>query len=281
MNLRITSCMLALLAGAAGAENTDISVALSPAIEQDPDHVPYRTVEMIVDNGSSATVHSITLSESRGGADLQVELTVPPKSKQTVRIALPAAAVHQDYTAAVVASEGTSAGKIADVACAIEWPAEDVNPHVLIDPVVCRSWEEELLVWPGRVVRSTFLIALVASLALAGTLLVRRPVIRTTALLLLLVAASAAIWGYLDEEPTVVIDDAGEQYLAVRCLRSADWVRIEGPVGPVYSSAAQMQADRTVLLAGADGGAFVWIRPDQVLLFRRLGEAHRSGRIPE
>ena len=85
MNLRITSCMLALLAGAAGAENTDISVALSPAIEQDPDHVPYRTVEMIVDNGSSATVHSITLSESRGGADLQVELTVPPKSKQTVR----------------------------------------------------------------------------------------------------------------------------------------------------------------------------------------------------
>ena len=280
MSTRITACMIALLAGTAAA-GSGVSITLSPADEQDSDHVPYRTAELAIDNPTDATVHSVSLRESRGGAHVQIQLTVPPKSARTVRIALPAASVRQDYTAAVVASEGTSMGKIADVACTIEWPVEVVDPQVLIDPALYRPWEEELPAWSARVVRTTFLVAVLACLALAATLIVRRPVLRAGAVLVILAAASAGVWVFLDAQETVVIrEDENAGVLAVRCRRSAEWVRLDGRLAPVYTSAAHMEADQSVLLPGDSPGAFVWIRPDQVLLFRRLGQV-RTPLAPE
>lgn len=274
MSMRITACMIALLAGAAGAETSEVSITLSPAGEQDPGYVPYRTAELAVDNPTEATIQSISLRDSRGGARVLILLTAPPKSARTVRIALPAASIHQDYIAAVVASEGTDMGKIADVACTIEWSAEVVDPQVLIDPALYRPWEEELPAWPARVVRTTFLLAVLACLALAATWIARRPAVRAAAVLAVLASASAGVWVFLDAQETVVVsEDEKAGILAVRCRRAADRVRLDGALAPVYASAAHMEADESVLFPGATPSTNVWIRPDQVLLLRRLGQA--------
>lgn len=277
MTGRGTTCgfmllVLALVAGPVAAESLT-AVSLAPAEAPDPADHPYRTAELSITNGGDIAIRSIQLRESAGGPQIVLRTTIPPGSQQTCLIPLPATSVQQNYAVSLLDAAGRPVSMSPLPGCAITWPAESVNTDTLIDPGLHAEWWDELPCWPARLVRTTFLAAVLACLALAATLVLRRPALRIGAVLLVLVAASTGMWQLLSRQQTVIVtEDPDRGIVVVQCRRSGPWTAPGQRLAPVYDRAEQMARDRTTLILGGDDpGVHALLRPDDVRLFYRMG----------
>ena len=263
--------VLGLVAGAVQAE-APATASLSPAEPPDPADHPYRTAELSVTNRGDVTIRSIRLRESAGGPEIVLRTTIPPGSEQMCRAALPASSIQQSYAVSLLDAAGRPIGTSPLPECAITWPAESVNTDTLIDAGLYAEWWDELPRWPTRLVRTTFLAAVLACLALAATRVLRRPALRVGAVAVVLLAASAGMWQFLSRQQTVIVTEEPDRgIVVVQCRRSGPWTAPGRRLAPVYDRVEQMARDRTTLVFGGDDpGVHTVLRPDEVRVFYRM-----------
>jgi len=261
-----------------------LGVSLGPAARQDETHPTYRAAVLTIDNSDGSVGRVIRAAAVRcadGGATFLYPLAVAPKTKQTLNVSLPALSVRQEVDVRLLAGESADAPVLASRRLVVTWPEEVISSMQarIVDLAAYQAWEREhpMPTWPATLKRNVFLLLVLAAVAAAATLLVRRPLLRIIGIAVIVAAAVAVLVVPLSRVEEVSAGDfrferlaatrpAAERMLAVTCLRTADWRHPDAGLIPLYRSREEMAADTMVVRA--DGGISVTLAPNSVRLFR-------------
>jgi hypothetical protein len=283
IRLLVITLVLAAAAADAGGE---LTVSAEPAQRQDESLLPYLGAELTIDNSDGSVgqvIRAVSIRCADGGATLRYAAAIAPRTRQTLRVRLPAVSVRQEVDVRLMAGPEADAGELAWRKVVVRWPEEllaRAGPG-LIDPAAYQAWERQhsLPRWPEALKRNIFLTLVVAAVAATATLLIGRSWLRLAGIALVVAAAAAmqlalvsgvekvSVGDFQYERLAATTQPVRERMLAVTCLRSADWHWPDAALAPVYRSVEQMAADTMVVNVGQ--GISVALQPDDVRLFRR------------
>ncbi len=276
--------LLTLLALTGSALGGDVSVTLTPAEEQDPTRYPYRKAELTISNDTDRRVDISQLRWKQGGPTIQFpRANIPPHTEWKIALELPAISLIQIYDLKLLPA-GRPDGTVFTVAAEIDWPVKLLTTGEFIDPPAYEPYEGDLPRWPNELRKKTFLLLLVSSVLLCGVLFIRRGMVRLV--LLLVIAGSAAVAIGMVLSPSSVVVEEIDDLLVLRSRRTGSVIITPGEViapgdrrfpvknyypVPVYISPWQMWEDDSIIHTG-EPEVHLTLRPDEIRLFRRLGE---------
>lgn len=274
MTPTLTRSALLLLLYAAPSAAGEITASLEPAQTRDPAVYPYRAAVLTIHNKTGRAFRAVRLRWRRGGGPaVVVAATLPPQTKQTVRVFLPAAAAEQTYAVELLSEDRHHSEAAARVEADISWPIAAVTDEAFVDPYPCDRYESAAQPWTALVRARALLVAVLAALAIAATLLAPRGAPRLVLMLLLAAGATAAVWAVglpqdLVTETHLPLEAAtsADRLTVVSTRRTVLWTSADTHLAPIYYNPLQMAAETMVLHHRT--GASVRIRPGRVRLFR-------------
>ena len=257
-----------LLAAPVAAGETTVS--LRAAETQDPADLPFRSASLTIVNKSPEVICSVRLRERVGGPTFIYFVTIAPKTRQLVSVALPAVTSQQSYTISLLAGERADSPVVSAFERSINWPvpAVEASKAAFYAPQEYNRYEFESASWPTSFRRNVFLAAVLCCAALAGVLFIRPPLLRGLAIVLVISGAAAAMTVLVLSEPILVTPAVKDSSLiVVTCRRTTDWTTYDANLMPIYRNREHMAGDATVIYPGRS--VKVSLSPGEVRLFRR------------
>ena len=279
--------LLMVLAAALPAHGA-MGVLLERADEQPESIWPYRAAKLTVRNDSDEIIRVVRLRWRRGGPSFVHPVAIAPHTSYSLAVNLPAAALNQVYQVALLEADDpddANGPTLADLTTDIEWKLTDLTTDAFMDSEAYDPWHDKIPAWPSKLRWNVLLGGVLYFLALAGCLFIPRHGLRIAAVVILAAAASIAVWHALSVEESIIhyeveVNDTGltgtSKFVVLTCRRTTEWyypsVR-EGipPLAPIYYSEDQMARDTMTI--HATRGVGVLLKPNEVRLFRRPGEA--------
>ena len=277
----------ALLCRPAAAE---ITASLTAAEKQEEGVYPYRAAELAVKNDSADAIRAISLRWARGGPTLIYTATIPPRTEQTLRVALPAVSVQQSYVVRMLPADRLDAERIAELRLPVTWPVALVTDQAFVDRQAFLRFALDAPQWPGEAKLAVFAAVALACLGMAATLLAPRAWVRLVLLGVVIAAAIGALDRLCLPRDLVVRKvvpagadltadaSAGGSLYVVACRRTVEWESPQFLLAPIYYDERDMSGETMVWRPGK--GARVLQRPDQVRVFR-LRRPMRETSSPE
>lgn len=271
--------LIALLTAAVPAHGA-MSVRFERADEQPESIWPYRAAKLTIRNDSQKIIRAVRFRWRRGGPSFVHPVAIAPHTSALLAVELPAAALQQVYQVALLEADHPNGPALAELSAEIDWTLTDLATDAFMDGEAYDPWRDNIPVWSSKLRWSVLLGGVLYCLALAGCLFIRRRGLRATAVLILAAAASIGVWYALSAQEFIVqhqtaINDAspaGRSMLVVlTCRRTTEWTYPGVRLAPVYYSEDQMAGDTMTI--HATHGVRVLLKPNQVRLFRRAGEA--------
>ena len=270
----IAACFAVASSPAAG----QVTASLSVAPEQDESLAPYRRATLALTNDSPSSVETVELRAAGGGPAVRCPLAAAPGGQAARTVALPAIWLVQSYRVKAMADDGRTIG---EASADITWPAELSATDDFIDASLA-GWSAEPLRWPAAARRNLLILLGLMAVALAATLLIRRPLVRALAALLLAGATTALLALVVLPAmgpPTVVrqyellIHDAegkalSDSFAVIAARRTGPFVwQADRPPQPVYFDGVAAAADDSVLRP-EEGTLTMTVRAGEVRIVR-------------
>jgi len=260
----------------AGDEPVRVSLERSETL--DDSELPYRRGNLTVRYDSPPpgadnkhdVIRSVTIRSARGGPTMLFGVTIPTGSPpRKFSVLLPALSAEESYNVRLLAGETAESAVIAEFDLSLDWPAEWVTAEAFLDPDAYDAGDYLPPVWSNRTLQSVFVIAAVACVLLAATLLVRRSTWRMFAATATVIAAAAGLWFAASFEPTIVRQGLGDdgRLLLVSCLREAHCEILEPHTVPLYYNLEEMARDEAVIRTSEK--LIVRFKSGEVRLFSR------------
>ena len=251
------------------AQGQTITVRLAPLGTEDATGYPYRPAELTLGNSSAAAVDAVLLRPTAGPAVRQA-LAAPPGQESRTTVLLPALWPVQQY-----AVEALSAGAVVGKATAeITWPENLVTTDAFA------AWRSEAARWPTAPRGKAWLLLAMFTAAAAGTLFLRRPIVRAAAILAATAAACGLVWalirqaGAVEARPFVLVlhgdaPTAGvDSFCVLSARRTTAYVHKAASVPyPVYPDRSAAAGDDAVATP-ADSTLAMTLRPGVVRIVR-------------
>jgi len=262
------------------AADGPVRISLERGETRDDSELPYRRGNLTVQYDSIASeagskhdvIRCITVRSARGGPTMLFYVTIPTGSPpRKLSIVLPALSAEDSYNVRLLAGETADTAVIAKFDLSLDWPAGWVTAQGFLDPEAYDAGDYLPPVWSNRTLQSVFVIAAVACVLLAASLLIRRATWRLFAATATVIAAAAGLWLAASFEPTILRQRLGEDgsLLLVSCLRDARCEIPEPHTVPLYYDLDHMALDDAV------------IRTSERLTVRlKSGEVRLFGRPP-
>jgi hypothetical protein len=262
------------------ASEGSVRISLEHSETRDDSELPYRRGNLTVQYDSTASeagnkydvIRCITIRSARGGPTMLFHVTIPTGSPpRKLSVVLPALSAEDSYNVRLLAGETADAAVIAEFDLSLDWPAGWVTAQAFLDPEAYDDGDHLPPVWSNRTLQSVFVIAAVACVLLAASLLIRRATWRLFAATATVIAAAAGLWLAASFEPTVVRQQLGEdgRLLLVSCLRDAHCEIPEPHTVPLYYNLEDMVLDDAVVRT-----------PEKLTVRLKSGEVRLFGRPP-
>ena len=200
------ACILAVAvacapAGPARAQRPGIEMTFEVCADQTGAVGPYRAGDLTLTNHGKEVLREVRLRWTEGGPTIVCPVVLAPGAQQKVRVFLPAAAPLQTYRATFRGD-----GPFPPAEATISWSIEHAAREAWVSSSAYEPYDMSQPTWSGQVRMNVMLGTAIAALAAAGTLFLRRRVVRMCALLA--VAAIASAGGALALAGTdLVVDD--------------------------------------------------------------------------
>ncbi len=274
--------LLALLTAVLPAHGAT-SVHLDRADEQPESIWPYRAAKLTIRNDSETIIRAVRVRWQRGGPTFVHPVAIAPHTTTSLAVNLPAAALHQAYQVTLLDADDPddpNGPALAELVAEIEWKLSDLTTDAFMDSEEYDPWHDNIPAWPSKLRWNVLLGGVLYCLALAACLFIRRRGLRVAAILILAAAASIGILYALSMQEIVfqrqiAIDDAGpagrSMLVVLACRRTTEWYYPNVRLAPIYYSKHQMARDTMTI--HPTRGVRVLLKPNQVRLFRRPGEA--------
>lgn len=269
MNRPAHKAALALICLLAAGATGEAPVSLSPAPGDEPAAPPYRSCRVEVVNRTDRLVRGLSLRDARGGLTVLAPATIAPGQTRVLAVGLLPLSVQQSYQVKLLARARVDAEVVGRFSVPVTWPEDAVEQAQgkLIDTDAYDQWEARTPSWSQAVRRNVFLLAVLACVALAGVLFLRRPALRAGVLTAVVALATAAAAVGLCRQD-VLSEHRHGRLVVVTAKRTVDWTCDEPELLPVYAVPRQVYEDRTTVLT-AGGRISATIRPGRPRLFRR------------
>ena len=210
----------------------------------------FQPATLTLNNATTHTIRAVLLKPTGGGPAIYWPCVVPANTQQIIKIPLPPFSASQPYAVYLLAEDSPHAAPLAAVDATIDWPIELVRREFL-------QANYEPARWPDDVKRNTALLLAMGLLAMASTLLIRKPAWRTAAALAVASGATVVIVVVLYSQPNVHeqrlpagrVPGAGGETIAVSALRSTLW-SADRPLVPAYQTMAEFRADESIVHPG-------------------------------
>jgi len=233
-----------------------VTATLAPAPDLSSPTPPtdkfFHPATLTVENNSAYTIRAVLLKPVGGGPSIFWPCVMPMKSnpRNTVTLPLPAFSAAQPYVVNLLAEASPYAKPVAVAEATIDWPADLVRREFLSADVAPAHW-------PANAKRNAVLLLTLGLLAMAATLLIRRPAWRTAAALAVAAGVTIAVVAVLHAQPDVYeqrlpasrVPGADGDIIAVSALRTTQWSS-EKPLVPVYQTMAEFRADQSIIHPG-------------------------------
>ena len=252
-----------LAASAAGAQTMPagegpVRVSLERSETRDDSELPYRRANLTIQYDSSVrgadnthdVIRCITVRSARGGPTMLFRVTIPTGAPPLkLSVVLPPLSAEESYNVRLLAGETAEAAVIAEFDLSLDWPAGWVTAEAFLDPDAYDAGDYLPPVWSNRTLQSVFVVAAVACVLLAATLLMRRAAWRLFGASAAVIATAAGLWFAASFEPTIVRRELGDdgRLLLVSCLRDAHCEIPEPHIAPLYYNLEEMARDEAVI----------------------------------
>ena len=181
--MALATVALTFATSAVAAPGEEFSVSLAPAGAALEAKLPagYGAATLTIDNRSGRAVAAAELRLEQGGPRFVVPATVAPQSKASVNLPLPAASASQAYVVRLFETHPPTGEPLAALTAELRWPVDVVDGEARVNSVAYADWRDAHARWPADLRRTVLLTAVLVCLALAGCLLIRRPMARLAA----------------------------------------------------------------------------------------------------
>lgn len=216
----------------------------------------------------AGVVRAVAIRPEAGGPTILCPASIAPKTVQDVSVRLPVISAQQAFVVRLLPADDVAATPLHQAIVPLE--VTDLNAverarGALIDPDAYQGRLEDLPRWPPDLLRTVFLAAVLACVALGGALFIRRPAIRLLAAAAVVTAGSFVLAHVLGDCPTVLVRPAGPVTI-VTCRRTVAWSHPSSML-PIYWNQRSMERDDLVLRP--EGDLTVTLHPQDVRVFRR------------
>jgi hypothetical protein len=141
----------------------------------------------------AGVVRAVAIRPEAGGPTILCPASIAPKTVQDVSVRLPVISAQQAFVVRLLPAADVAATPLHQAIVPLE--VTDLNAverarGALIDPDAYQGRLEDLPRWPPDLLRTVFLAAVLACVALGGALFIRRPAIRLLAAAAVVTAGS-------------------------------------------------------------------------------------------
>jgi hypothetical protein len=248
-----------------------VALTLAPAGAPANGFVPARLNVADPQGRLGGVVRGVAVRPEAGGPTILCPASIAPKTVQDLPVLLPVISAQQAFLVRLLPATDAAAKPLHEAIVPLEVTdlnAVDRSRNALIDPDAYQGRLEDMPHWPPALLRTVFLAAVLAGVALAGALFIRPPAIRLLAAAAVVAAASFVLDHVLGDCPDVLVRPVGP-VTVVTCRRTVAWSHAADML-PVYWNQRTMQRDDLILRP--EGELTVTLHPEDVRVFRRTAE---------
>jgi hypothetical protein len=245
-----------------------VGLTLAPAGAPVDGFIPARLAVADPQGRLTGVVRAVAIRPEAGGPTILCPASIAPKTVQDLPVRLPVISAQQAFVVRLLPAADAAATPLHQAIVPLE--VTDLNAveqarNALIDSHSYDGRLEDLPRWPPALLRTVFLAAVLACVALGGALFIRRPAIRLLAAAAVVAAGSFVLAHVLGDCPDVLVRPAGAVTI-VTCRRTANWSHPSDML-PVYWNQRTMERDDLILRP--EGDLTVTLHPGDVRVFRR------------